>query len=153
MASAATRVANGRPPPTLADLPVMALSRPLDTREFASRLLDTSSDARERSYAGQALGIAMRELGDVAGAVKLLRQALADASAVSVSRQADVEASLGGTLAYAGRSQEALSLLNAAAERVKGAAQARILVRRGLLLQILGHPTGAVADLRKAAQV
>lgn len=153
MASAATRVADEQPPPTLADLPVMALSRPLDTREFASRLLDTSSDARERSYAGQALGIAMRELGDVSGAVRLLRQALADAATVSVSRQADVEASLGGTLAYAGRSEEALSLLNAAAGRVKGAAQARVLVRRGLLLQILGHPTDAVADLRKAAQV
>jgi tetratricopeptide (TPR) repeat protein len=153
MASAATRAANEQPLPTLAELPVMALSRPLDTKESASRLLNTSSDARERSYAGQALGIAMRELGDVSGAVKQLRQALADAATVGVSRQADVEASLGGTLAYAGRSREALSLLNAAAGRVRGAAQARILVRRGLLLQILGHTTEAVADLRKAAQV
>jgi tetratricopeptide (TPR) repeat protein len=153
MASAAPRAAIKQPLPTVAGLPVMALSRPLDTKEFASRLLDTSSDARERSYAGQALGIAMRELGDVSGAVRQLRRALADAATVSVSRQADVEASLGGTLVYAGRSREALSLLNAAAGRVRGAAQARILVRRGLLLQVLGHPSEAVADLRKAAQV
>jgi tetratricopeptide (TPR) repeat protein len=153
MAQAATRAANEEPLPALADLPVMALSRPLDTKEFATRLLDTSRNARERSYAEQALGIAMRELGDVPGAVRQLRQALADAATVSESRQADVEASLGGTLAYAGRSREALSLLNAAAGRVRGVAQARILVRRGLLLHILGHTTSAVEDLRKAAQV
>ena len=149
----ATRAGGAEALPALADLPVMALSRPLDTMESASRLLSTSINARERSYAGQALGIAMRELGDVPGAVRQLRQALADAAKVSVSRQADVEASLGGTLAYAGRSTEALAMLNTAAERVRGAAQARILVRRGLLLQILGHTTGAVQDLRKAAQV
>jgi hypothetical protein len=97
----ATRAGGAEAQPALADLPVMALSRPLDTMESASRLLSTSINARERSYAGQALGIAMRELGDVPGAVRQLRQALADAAKVSVSRQADVEASLCGTLAYA----------------------------------------------------
>lgn len=135
------------------DLPVLALSRPLEAMAAARRILESSADRRERSFAGQALGIAMRELGDVTGAVRQLRIALLDAATVSKSREADVEASLGGTLVYAGRSADALAVLQSAISKVRGAERARVLVRRGLLFQILGRTTEAVDDLRSAAQV
>src|SRR6266540_443069 len=135
------------------DLPVHALSHPRDTVYAAERVLANSRDHGERSYAGQALGIASRQLGDVPAAVRHLRAALNDAAAVGQEREADVEASLGGTLAFAGRTAEALRHLDAAIQKVSGAPAARIRVRHGYLLQMIGRTVEAVEELRLAARV
>ena len=135
------------------ELPVLALSRPRDTARAAERILAGSRDRRDRSYAAQALGIATRELGDVRGAVRHLRAALADASAVGRERVADVEASLGATLGiFAGRTREGLRYLDAALDKSSGVAAARIRVRRGSLLQVLGRTSEAVDQLRLSAR-
>ena len=103
-----------------------------------------------RSYAGQALGIATREMGDVAPAVRYLRAALAAAAAASCGdeRKADVQASLGITLACAGRGKEALRHLDAALGTASGIATARIRLRRGNLPVILGRTSEAIAEHR-----
>ena len=63
-----------------------------------------------------------------------------------------MQASLGATLATAGRGSEALAELNSALGRSSGAAAARIRVRLGSTLQILGRPQEAIAELRAAAR-
>ena len=134
------------------DLPLRALSRPRDTARMAERILAANRDPYVRSYAGQALGIATREMGDVAQAVRYLRAALAAAASCGDERRADVEASLGITLAYAGRSKEALRHLDAALSQASGVPAARVRLRRGNLLGILGRTDEAIEEHRRAAR-
>lgn len=131
---------------------MLALSRPRDTARVAGRVLATTRDPYARSYAGQALGVATREMGDVAQAVRYLRAALAAAASCGGEREADVQASLGATLAYAGRSGEALRHMDAALGKASGAAAARIRLRRGVLLRILGRTSEAIEEHRRAAR-
>src|SRR2546427_8311250 len=79
------------------DLPLLALSRPADTTVVAERVLAATRDPYTRSYAAQALGVASRETGDVARAVRYLRTALSAAASCGGEREADVQASLGPT--------------------------------------------------------
>lgn len=116
-------------------------------------MLAVSRDNRERCYARHARGIALREIGDVRGALRELRRALGEAATLGPGREADVEASLGGTLAYAGRGAEALAVLASALDKSRGVAAARVRVRRGLIYLLLGRPDDALADLRAAARV
>ncbi len=134
------------------DLPLRALSRPRDTARVAQRVLAANRGPYVRSYAGQALGIATREMGDVAQAVRYLRAALAAAASCGDERRADVEASLGITLACAGRSSEALRHLDAALAMASGVTAARVRLRRGNLLGILGRTSEAIAEHRRAAR-
>jgi tetratricopeptide (TPR) repeat protein len=134
------------------DLPLRALSRPRDTARVAQRVLAANRSPYVRSYAGQALGIATREMGDVAQAVRYLRTALAAAASCGNERKADVEASLGITLAYAGRSKEGLRHLDAALSQASGVPAARIRLRRGNLLGILGRTSEAIEEHRRAAR-
>lgn len=132
------------------ELPLRALSRPRDTARVAQRVLAANRGPYARSYAGQALGIATREMGNVAQAVRYLRAALA--ASCEDERRADVQASLGITLACAGRSKEALRHLDAALAMVSGVAAARVRLRRGNLLVILGRTSEAIAEHRRAAR-
>jgi tetratricopeptide (TPR) repeat protein len=134
------------------DLPSLGFSRPADTARVAEHLLATTRDPRVRSYAGQALGIATREMGDVDRAVRYLRAALAAATSCGADREADVHASLGATLAFAGRSSEALRHMDAALGKASGVTAARVRVRRGVVLQILGRTREAIEEHRRAAR-
>ncbi len=134
------------------ELPLLALSRPADIARLAERVLATAPDPAARSYAAQALGIASREKGDVGGAIRYFRTALAAAASCGSEREADVQASLGPTLAYAGRSAEALRQMDAALSKVSGVMAARVRMRRGALLHILGRTDEAVDDYRRAAR-
>ena len=134
------------------DLPLLALSRPVDIAPVAENVLATARDPCARSYAEQALGVASREMGDVALAVRHLRSALAAAAPCGATRKADVQASLGATLAYAGRCGEALRHLDAAVAMASGVTAARVRLRRGVILQIFGRTDEAIDDLRRAAR-
>jgi tetratricopeptide (TPR) repeat protein len=134
------------------DLPLRALSRPRDTARVAQRVLAASRSPYVRSYAGQALGIATREMGDVAQAVRYLRAALAAAASCGAERTADVQASLGITLACAGRSKEALRQLDAALSQASGVTAAQVRLRRGNLLGMLGRTDEAIEEHRRAAR-
>lgn len=132
-------------------LPVAALSRPRETLALAERLLDESRDRATVSFAGQARGIALRELGRVDEAVEQLRETLAASRPGDPNRVADVLASLAVTLAVAGESEEALILLAEARELSSGIDAARVRVRYGALLGGLGRPVEAAIELREAA--
>ncbi|HEX5188001.1 MAG TPA: CHAT domain-containing tetratricopeptide repeat protein [Streptosporangiaceae bacterium] len=133
-------------------LPLLAHSRPGDIAPVAERVLATTRDPYPRSYAAQALGLASRGQGDVRQAVRYLRAALAAAASCGKEREADVQASLGPTLAYAGRSAEALRHMDEAVSKTSGVMAERVRMRRGAVLLILGRSGEAIEDMRRAAR-
>jgi tetratricopeptide (TPR) repeat protein len=136
----------------VAELPVAALSRPRHTLTVAERVLARSADPTERSYAGHARGIALREIGDVRAAVRQLTVSLQDAVRAGAAREADVAATLAVTLVVAGRSRQGMAQFERALGKVSGASAARIRVRRGSMLGELGRPLEAAVELRAAAR-
>jgi tetratricopeptide (TPR) repeat protein len=136
----------------VAELPVAALSRPRHTLTVAERVLARSADPTERSYAGHARGIALREIGDVRAAVRQLTVSLQDAARAGAAREADVAATLAVTLVVAGRSRQGMAQFERALGKVSGASAARIRVRRGSMLGELGRPLEAAVELRAAAR-
>jgi tetratricopeptide (TPR) repeat protein len=104
--------------------------------------------------AHQAAGIVLREFGDIEAGVSELRAALRMARRTSqAEREADVLATLGVALVYAGRTTAGLSALDQAVERSAGILAARVLVRRGMMLFILGRYRMALDDFREAMPV
>ena len=137
---------------SVAQLPIRALSRPRETLSVAERILSASDSSEIRSFAGQARGISLRELGRLPAAIRQLERTLLDATSVGVAREADVRATLATTLAVAGRSTDALACLDAALGKVSGAPAARIRVRYGSMLGLLGRTEDAVRELRAAVR-
>jgi len=104
--------------------------------------------------ARQAAAIVLRDRGDVASAIAELRIALRLAIASGdLARQADVRATLGVALAWMGRSKQGLAELDQAATQARGAALARILMRRASTLKRLGRYEAALDDLGRALPV
>ncbi|HEY3090523.1 MAG TPA: CHAT domain-containing protein [Jatrophihabitantaceae bacterium] len=133
------------------DLLPLALSRPRDAEHQARRLLTEAPSALERSYAHQALGIVLRDRGEVDAALSELRSALRAAkSAGGEQRIADVLATQGSTQVVAGRSRTGLARLTRALELSRGATRARAQLRRAHILMLLGREREALGDLRAA---
>jgi tetratricopeptide (TPR) repeat protein len=104
--------------------------------------------------AHQAIGIVLREFGDVQAGVRELRAALRLARrSGSAEREADVLAALGVGLVYAGRTRDGLSTLGQAVQLSDGALAARVRVRRGIVLWALGRYGPAMDDVRSALSV
>jgi tetratricopeptide (TPR) repeat protein len=111
-------------------------------------------DHYESSVAHQAAGIVLREIGDVDAGVRELRAALRMARRTGqAEREADVLATLGVALVYAGRTTAGLSALDLAVQRSSGVLAAQVLVRRGMMLFILGRYPAALDDFRQAMPV
>lgn len=129
----------------------LALSRPKEALEQAEQVQGGRPGATQSSYALQAMSVAHRELGHGSTAVRLARRALRAAQRCGQpARVADVQATLGATLALVGRNRDALRALDGAVRCARGLDAARILVRRGGVLQILGRHDDALDDLRTA---
>jgi tetratricopeptide (TPR) repeat protein len=132
----------------------LALSRPKQAADVARDWLSGPPDPLNRSYALQTLSIVHRELGDGAQALRYVRRALRAAEKSGRhDRSSDVRATLGSTLALVGRTREALDAFDRSLKGAHGLAAARILMRRGGVLQILGRYDDALADLRRAIPV
>jgi len=133
------------------DLLSLALSRPNDALARAREVLAQDPGPLEASVARQAIGIVLRETGDVGAAVRELRRArsLARRSG-SADREADVLATLGLALVFAGRTAAGLAALETAVERSSGLLRGRVLLRRGGALEVLGDHRRALADLSGA---
>ena len=150
--------ANGRrddvPPSASAEherLLALTLSRPAEALAEAGRLLAQDPDARTASVAHQARGIVLRDTGRVTEAISELRAALRLATTLGTAERAcDVQATLGVTLALAGRTAAGLAALDRAASASTGVLAGRVLARRGGLLGLLGRHSEALADLRRA---
>jgi tetratricopeptide (TPR) repeat protein len=129
----------------------LALSRPHDALLAARSLLAAKASAYDASFAHQAIGIVLRDHGNLPGAILELRKGvkLARASG-NPEREADVQASLGVTLAWTGRSRQGLAVLDRAVGASSGGLTGRVLMRRALVLYEMGRFREAHEDLSRA---
>src|SRR5215469_6235745 len=136
------------------ELLALAAARPQEAAAKARAILARSPGPHDASIARQTLGIVLRDFGELEAATRELRIALRLARAAdSTDRQADVLATLGTALVYSGRTRSGLSRLNAAARLASGVLAGRVLLRRGIMLLVLGWHREALQDLRRAVTV
>src|SRR4051794_7602641 len=129
----------------------LALSRPHEALDRARAVIARRPGPAAASVAHQAIGIVLREVGDINAAVTELRTALRLARrSGETDRELDVLASLGVALVLHGRPAAGLGLLDIAARRAVGRLRGRILLRRGGALLVLGRHASAVSDLNDA---
>ena len=101
----------------------------------AREILAGDPSPYEASLAHQAIGILLREWGDLDAATRELHTALRLARAArSASRQADVLATLGVALIYQGKSGQGLAAFESSLSLAAGKAAGQVLVRRGIAL-------------------
>jgi tetratricopeptide (TPR) repeat protein len=133
------------------ELPALALSRPQSALAQARELADSTSDPYLLSYARQAVGIVLRDSGQMAPALTELRGALRAARGSGrPDRDTDVRATLGAALVMDGRTRAGLGQLDAAACGARGPLLARVLMRRAYALTYLGRHSEALVDIRRA---
>ena len=134
-----------------AQLLTLAASRPQDALVAARSVLDGRPSAYDASLAHHTIGIVLRDRGDLPGAVAELRRGVRLASASGrPEREVDVQATLGITLAWMGRSQQGLAILDQAVAAARGSLAGRVLMRRALVLWNLGRFHEAHEDLCRA---
>lgn len=124
---------------------------PREAIAVARRVLATSTDADERSTAERAIGLALRELNDFAGALRHLRRALRAAGSPRVAALARM--SLGYVLANLGRTSAALAAVTAALPRLSGADAGRARMQRGVVLHYRGQFEEAARDYTIAIEI
>jgi len=106
------------------------------------------------SVAHQAAGIALRDLGHPGDGLAELRRALRSARASGQpQRQADVQASLGLTMALAGSTARGLAHLDSAANMARGVLARRVQMRRADVLSMLGRRDQALSDLNQVVAI
>lgn len=135
---------------------VLTHSRPAEALTQARALLSRRPliSAAEASMAHQAAGIALRDLGHPEDGLAELRRALRSARASGQSqRQADVQASLGLTMALAGSIARGLAHLDSATLAARGVLAARVLMRRADALSLLGRRDEVLCDLNQVVAI
>lgn len=134
-----------------ADLLPLALSRPNEALDRARKVLADNPGLLDASIARQTVGIVLREYGDIDAAIGELRIARRLARrAGSADREADVLATLGVALVFAGRTVSGRNTLDAAVRQSTGQLRGRTLLRRGGALLLLGHHREALEDLNRS---
>ncbi|HEX2698739.1 MAG TPA: CHAT domain-containing protein [Acidimicrobiales bacterium] len=133
----------------------LATAEPGRARQVAEDVLARARRARVPtavSMAEQALGLAAREVGEIAGAVRHLRNAVRVAERAGlVTRAAEARVSLAPTLQYAGQAAPALREADRAAAVLRGPALARLQMQRSGILVRLGRTEEALDLLAPAA--
>jgi tetratricopeptide (TPR) repeat protein len=141
----------GSQPSDPAELLPLAVSRPQDALLAARSVLAGQPSAYDASLAHHAVGIVLRDRGDLPGAIAELRKGVRLARESGLpEREVDVQASLGLALAWTGRSQQGLALLDRAVESSRGGMTGRVLVRRADVLYDMGRFHNAHQDLSRA---
>lgn len=133
------------------DLLDLALDQPAEARARAETILEQDPTPLEASYAGQALGIVLRDSGRTDEATAVLRDALGSAIASGdLDRVRDVRATLGVALVLSGHSSSGLRELDGAVAGAKGDLGARIAMRKAGVLAMMGRDSEAIPVLRTA---
>ena len=144
----------GTSPDGILDLLALAPARPSEALAKAHAILAAGPAPYEASVAHQAIGMIQREFGDLDAATAELNTAVRLARASrSQERESDVLAALGVALIYRGHSRRGLTVLDTSLTLVSGPPAARVLVRRGIALWVLGRHPEALDDLGRAIRV
>ena len=134
-----------------AQLLPLALSRPNDALVAGRSVLASQPGPYAASLAHQAIGIVLRDHGDLPGAIAELRKGVRLARASGhPEREVDVQATLGVALAVMGRSQQGLALLDRVVASSQGGTTGSVLMRRAFVLKHLGRFYEAHQDLSRA---
>jgi tetratricopeptide (TPR) repeat protein len=132
----------------------LAMSRPREALVMARATLSGRPGPRQALIAHQAVGIVLRETGDVEAGVRELRVALRLARRIGPpATEADVLASLAVGLVQAGQTAAGLAAFDRAIGLASGVLLGRILHRRGIMYRVLGRYPAALEDLRRAVSV
>ncbi|MEJ3743187.1 CHAT domain-containing protein [Actinomycetes bacterium KLBMP 9797] len=130
---------------------------PQEAVALARRLLArTAADGPtvERATAQRAIGLALRELHDLAGAERHLRRSIRTAErAGSPDAAALSRMSLGYALASNGRNVAALRAVSAALARLSGLDAGRARMQRGVVLHYCGRHEEAARDYGAAVEI
>ncbi len=130
---------------------LLAVSRPQDALLAARSVLAGHPSAYYASLAHHAIGIVLRDRGNLPEAIAELKTAVRLARVSGrPEREVDVQATLGAALAWTGRSQQGLALLNRALAASRGDLTGRVLMRRASVLRDLGRFHEALRDLSRA---
>ncbi len=108
-------------------------------------------DPRSAAICAHAAGVAAQQLGDIDDAIAQYRRAIRlarPAGATDVAARA--RASLAGSMLVRGRLSTALREVDRALADLSGLDSARALTQRAAILQLVGRPEDALADLRRA---
>jgi tetratricopeptide (TPR) repeat protein len=131
----------------------LAVARPHEALARARAVLAADPPPLAASIARQAIGIVLRDRGDIAEAIGELRRALRLASAAgSSAREADVLATLGAALVFAGHTIAGRRVLDRAVALARTPQLGQVLVRRGIAAWVLGDHAEALADLTRAVR-
>ncbi|MGO8892336.1 MAG: CHAT domain-containing protein, partial [Streptosporangiaceae bacterium] len=134
-----------------AQLLPLALSRPQDALLGARSVLAGRPSAYDASLARQTIGIVLRDRGDLPEAIAELRKGVRLGRASGrPEREADVQATLGVALAWAGHSRQGLAVLDQALAAARGDLTGQVLMRRARALWDLGRFHEAHRDLSRA---
>ncbi len=136
------------------DLLQLTSARPGEAMAKALAVLAAGPPPHAASVARQAIGMLLREFGDLDAAIGELRMALRLARlSGSSDRVADVLATLGVALIYAGRTTSGFAALDEGAAAAGGAMTGCVLQRRGIAFWIVGRHRQALQDLRRAVTI
>jgi tetratricopeptide (TPR) repeat protein len=125
----------------------LALVDPPRALKLAERTISAAGDQAVLSVAHQARGIALREAGRPNEALAEIRTALRLVAPSDAERRADVRATYGITLVFAGRSRLALRQLDRAVGECTGEVLSKVLMRRAYVLSLLGRQREALVDM------
>ena len=132
----------------------LAVSRPREALDAATELLAGQDSPAVVSVAHQARGVVHRDAGDLDEAVRDFRLAIRFARRARLpDRECDILASLGVALVMSGRIAAGLSALDKALRTADPRIAARVLLRRGGIMDELGRRADAVADCTHAEQL
>ncbi|SCL39529.1 CHAT domain-containing protein [Micromonospora pallida] len=124
---------------------------PHEAIAVARQVLAGAPDSGARSTAERAIGLALRELNDLPGALRHLRRAVRAADDPRLRALARM--SLGYVLANAGRTTAALRAVTLALPLLTGADAGRARMQRGVVLHYRGRFDEAVRDYGVAVEV
>ncbi|SNR24389.1 CHAT domain-containing protein [Blastococcus mobilis] len=131
----------------------LAVARPHEALTRARATLAAHPPPLAASIARQAIGIVLRDRGETAEAIGELRAALRLARAAgSSAREADVLATLGVALVFAGHTVAGRRVLDRAVGLARTQQLGQVLVRRGIAGWVLGDHAAALADLTRAVR-
>ncbi|WDZ85820.1 CHAT domain-containing protein [Micromonospora cathayae] len=124
---------------------------PHEAIALARQVLAGPTDPGARSTAERAIGLALRELNDLPGALRHLRRAVRAADGPRTRALARM--SLGYVLANAGRTTAALRAVTLALPELTGADAGRARMQRGVVLHYRGRFDEAVRDYDVAVEI
>jgi tetratricopeptide (TPR) repeat protein len=119
-------------------------------KRLAAIVVEVSTNARELSFAHQAMAIVERDTGHLRLALTHAETALRASETLGRDRRRDVLATLGVTLAYAGRPKDGLKRLEEAEQLGRSDGDPWLNLRRAHVLYVAGRYEDALIDVDRS---